>query len=120
MAWQFGSVTLAIDEEPDEGEVQFINPRKWAFANTRGATGRLKQKLYNDAREIRLHFLLSAATVADLQAVYEADQAITHINPRPPYDAGVSMLMTEFDALWNGSVRGEDHWFDCNMILVED
>lgn len=122
MAWSWGTVTLAFDEEPQSGEVNFVRRRAWAFANPRGATGRLKQKLYNDALDGRVHMLLREATKDNLQAIFEADTAVLHINPRPPYDTGVLMLITSFTAIWNQESISDDDdlWYSCDLEMVED
>lgn len=125
MAWSWDEVTLAFNEEPISGQVDFVRRRVWAFANPRGSDKRLKQKLHNDSREIRLRLILSETTVGLLQAKYELDTAVLHVNPRPPYDTGVLMLMTEFTAVWDPTVPGEDVtedgvYFNCNMVMVED
>lgn len=121
MAWTFDGNTLDIAEEPHDGEIEFITPRKWAFANARGLTGRIKQKLYNDAREAHFHdWHATQATVDMLSAIYQTDAPFTFICPRAPYESGISMLMTEFSALWDGSVRGDAGDYRVTMTLVED
>lgn len=119
MPWQIGSVTLDIADEPNEGDIQFVQPQRWASANPIGFTGRILQYVSTDAREHRLHFLLPVTVKDDLKALYDARAPVTFINPRAPFDAGVTVQMTGFTAEWNSSVRGESHWYDCEMVLVE-
>lgn len=125
MVWSWGGVTLAFDEEPIDGNINFVRRREWAFANPRGQQGRLKQKLYTDALDGRVKLLLTETTKDALQAVFEADEATLHINPRPPFDVGVMMLITKFTAVWNPTVPGDDVtqegvWFECDLEMVED
>lgn len=123
MAWSWGPVTLAYDEEPVEGSINFVRRRAWAFANPRGSNKRQKQKLYNDSLEGTVRLLLTETTKDALQAVFEGDVGVSHINPRPPFDTGVVMLITEFTAMWNQNFPGTDMTealFDCNLVMVED
>lgn len=123
MVWSWGGITLDFEEEPVAGEIHSVRNRVWAFAHPRGGAKTLKQKLYNESLKGRVNLRLSETTKNALQALYEADAAIEHINPRPPYDSGMQVLITAFSAIWNPSVPGEDstiYEWDCVLEQMED
>lgn len=123
MAWSICGVTLDLDEQPDEGSIQFVGRHIYVYANPYGATGRLKQIVGTDAREAHLQLTLSRTTKDAIKAVYDAhaadgDLTGLFICPEPPYVAGVQMKMTEFSAEWNIHTPGLP-WFECDILLVE-
>ena len=118
MAWSIGSFTFDVADEPDEGEIQFVEPQRWVQVNFIGFTGRGLQYMWTDAREHRLHTTLVEADKDDLKAIYDARANVTFINPRAPFDVGVTVQMTEFSAEWNSNVRG-DVYYDVDIVLVE-
>jgi len=123
MAWSWGVVTLDFEEEPVGGEIESVRNRVWAFANPRGSNKTLKQKMHNESLRGKVNLRLSEATKNDLQAIFEADEAIEHINPRPPWDAGINVIITKFSAAWNPSVPGTDstiYEWDCVLEFMED
>lgn len=123
MTWSIGSVVFDVADEPDEGAIQRIAPHRWVSAQPRGAPGELLQYIGKGNRRHSFHFFLNEDVVADLEAVYNSHAAgggpDTFICPRPPFDVGVPVIMTEFSAVWDSSVRGEEHWYSCTILLWE-
>lgn len=121
MAWDIGGVTLAIDEEPDDGALNFVQAQIWLRRIPLGPTGvTLKQRLSVGAAEPhRLHFNLSEATKNAIEALYAIGDPVTlTVDGVDPFDAGVTVTITEMTAQWNSNVRGLP-WYDVWLTLEE-
>ena len=125
MPFSIGDIDLELENHPDEGEIQRVAPHRWVKGFPRGQAGTLLQYVGKGNREHRMHFFWPEDIVADVEAMYDAHAdgggPDTLIMPRPPFVAGVPVIITDFSAVWNSSVRGdeEESWYDCVLDVVE-
>lgn len=123
MPFSIGAIDLDLEDHPDEGEIQRVAPHRWVKGFPRGQAGTLLQYVGKGNREHRMHFFWPESIVADVEAMYDAHAATgvpdTLIMPRTAFAGGVPVIITDFSAVWDSSVRGEDHWYTCVLDFVE-
>lgn len=104
-AWVIGPVTLALDEEPDDGIVPFGSKGVWAYFNPVGFTGRVRQFLGYDALDPELHLTCGETTMRALKALTGPTRYDVSF-PRPLWETGRQVTVEEVDAKWTKNVPG--------------
>lgn len=118
MAWSIGSLTLGAGEQPNEGDIEFVQQQRWSRFKPIGYTGDILTYLGTDAREHRVHITCSETTKDSLKTIYDARTAVTFIGPWAPFIVGVSVLILSCTSRKNRSVAGAARW-DTWITMVE-
>ena len=119
MTMTLGGVTIALADQADLGGsvLQFVRKQRWVSHPALGLTGSIQQLMGTDPLRGRLHYALSSATKASLQALYDAQAsgggpyALQDTDLPEPYATGFDVVINEFDATLNEGNRGLG-WYD--------
>ena len=122
-AWAIGPVELAFEDAPFDGAMSGSGRMRWAEHNPIGFSGTILQYTGTDAPDHRIHLRVSEDSYQALKAVSDLHQAVTVTAPRPRFQDGLSMVITEFTAAWNRDVPGDTstpgYWWDIWIGLRE-